>query len=116
VSYVTDMILVVPFDHGMTDKINEACHQLDEDRHQQFRRLDAKGDEAGGTKVMGCDVWAMGGNYFPWYDLIEVLEKADWVHPGALLYVYPEDGPSRAYLKTWDRGNGGPLERLDSGE
>ena len=45
----------------------------------------------GGAKDFGKDVWACGGNYFPWADLLEALPSFGWKLPRmTVLLAKPE--------------------------
>ena len=103
-SYVTDVLLIGSYGiHEEVEEFNAWCLEHDPERKQQLRPLDMDG--AGGTKVIGARVYAMGGNYFPWYDLRNaVLAGLLRLLPGHMLRIEPEDGARVVLVSTWDRG------------
>ena len=62
------------------DKLNEWLLENDEERQQQFQKIDM--DAAGGTMFYVEDVWAAAFNYGPVGDLIPKLrDAATWEKP-----------------------------------
>lgn len=91
-SVITDMVLVTFMeDREAVDRLNAWCQAFDGDRGQRFAKLDE--DMAGGSKWFTGQIWAMSGNYFRWYELVEALPTFGWRSPdNVLLLVDDEHG------------------------
>ena len=88
-SLITDMVLTTWHDDEAVARLNAWCAEHDTQRQQQFAKLNT--DAAGGLKVFTGDIWAMAGNYFPWWELTQVFGSFGWYNPEkAVLIVEPE--------------------------
>jgi len=103
-SSITDMVIFTEIgDEEAMARLNAWCVEHDTERHQKFERLDAH--PAGGWKVFTPQVWAMAGNYFPWWELAEALPTFGWLTPATVVLVcqYHGDGVARVFRADGQR-------------
>lgn len=85
-SSITEMVIVTAFgEEEAMARLNAWCVEHDTERHQTFERLNT--EAAGGFKVFTSNVWAMAGNYFPWFDLAKALPDFAWLSPEDVVLV-----------------------------
>jgi hypothetical protein len=85
-SVVTDMIIITDCDETESmELVNAWCAENDVERHQQFNELNT--DAAGGTKYLGSRIWATGGNFFPYMDLVQVFHTFNWRNPTSVVLI-----------------------------
>lgn len=85
-SLITDMLIFASsHETAAMERLNAWCVEHDPDREQRFERLDT--DPAGGTKWFTGEVWAMAGNYFRWWELIEAFPSFDWLDPDSVVLI-----------------------------
>jgi hypothetical protein len=79
------MLIVVLHEDETMRELNRLLHIKDEQRHQQFNKLDT--DHAGGSKVFGLDVWAACFNHLIPDDVEDCIAAAPWRDPQWVMYV-----------------------------
>lgn len=84
-SYTTDLTLCIAFegDEGLEPFLEKirGVERFD----YTFHRVDTSG--AGGTRLYGSSVYAMGSNHFPTQELQGLIDSVRWRHPDRVVLL-----------------------------